>query len=170
MLELKNVSFEVTEENNRKEIIRDVSAVIDDSKFIVITGPNGGGKSTLAKLIAGIEKPTSGKIFFDGTDITDLDIAKRARLGISFAFQQPVRFKGIQVLDLLRMAAGRRIAISDACEYLSEVGLCANEYISREAEADRNRHSAGERDKAFHFRRTGSGHRSLEFPEFDSGL
>ena len=132
MLELKNVSFEVTEENNRKEIIRDVSAVIDDSKFIVITGPNGGGKSTLAKLIAGIEKPTSGKIFFDGTDITDLDIAKRARLGISFAFQQPVRFKGIQVLDLLRMAAGRRIAISDACEYLSEVGLCANEYISRE--------------------------------------
>lgn len=84
MLELKNVSFEVTEENNRKEIIRDVSAVIDDSKFIVITGPNGGGKSTLAKLIAGIEKPTSGKIFFDGTDITDLDIAKRARLGISF--------------------------------------------------------------------------------------
>ena len=132
MLELKNVSFEVTEENNRKEIIRDVSAVIDDSKFIVITGPNGGGKSTLAKLIAGIEKPTSGKIFFDGTDITDLDIAKRARLGISFAFQQPVRFKGIQVLDLLSMAAGRRIAISDACEYLSEVGLCANEYISRE--------------------------------------
>ena len=132
MLELKNVSFEVTEENNRKEIIRDVSAVIGDSKFIVITGPNGGGKSTLAKLIAGIEKPTSGKIFFDGTDITDLDIAKRARLGISFAFQQPVRFKGIQVLDLLRMAAGRRIAISDACEYLSEVGLCANEYISRE--------------------------------------
>ena len=132
MLELKNVSFEVTEENNRKEIIRDVSAVIDDSKFIVITGPNGGGKSTLAKLIAGIEKPTSGKIFFDGTDITDLDIAKRARLGISFAFQQPVRFKGIQVLDLLRMAVGRRIAISDACEYLSEVGLCANEYISRE--------------------------------------
>ena len=132
MLELKNVSFEVTEENNRKEIIRDVSAVIGDSKFIVITGPNGGGKSTLAKLIAGIEKPTSGKIFFDGTDITDLDIAKRARLGISFAFQQPVRFKGIQVLDLLRMAAGRRIAISDACKYLSEVGLCANEYISRE--------------------------------------
>lgn len=94
MLELKNVSFEVTEENNRKEIIRDVSAVIDDSKFIVITGPNGGGKSTLAKLIAGIEKPTSGKIFFDGTDITDLDIAKRARLGISFAFQQPGPLQG----------------------------------------------------------------------------
>ena len=129
MLELKNVSFEVTEENNRKEIIRDVSAVIDDSKFI-ITGPNGGGNSTLAKLIAGIEKPTSGKIFFDGTDITDLDIAKRARLGISFAFQQPVRFKGIQVLDLLRMAAGRRIAISDACEYLSED--CAPMNISAE--------------------------------------
>ncbi len=132
MLELKNVSFEVTEENSRKEIIRDVSAVIEDSKFVVITGPNGGGKSTLAKLIAGIEKPTSGKICFDGTDITDLDITERAKLGISFAFQQPVRFKGIQVLDLLRIAAGRRIAIPDACEYLSEVGLCANEYINRE--------------------------------------
>ena len=135
MLELKNVSFEVTEENNRKEIIRDVSAVIGDSKFIVITGPNGGGKSTLAKLIAGIEKPTSGKIFFDGTDITDLDIAKRARLGISFAFQQPVRFKGIQVLDLIRLAAKRKMSAADACEYLSEVGLCAKDYINREVNA-----------------------------------
>ena len=132
MLELKNVSFEVTEENDRKEIIHNVSAVIDDQKFVVITGPNGGGKSTLAKLIAGIEKPTSGKIYFDGTDITDMSITERAKLGVSFAFQQPVRFKGIQVLDLLRIAAGRRIAIPDACEYLSEVGLCAQDYINRE--------------------------------------
>ena len=128
MLELKNVSFEVTEENDRKEIIHNVSAVIDDQKFVVITGPNGGGKSTLAKLIAGIEKPTSGKIYFDGTDITDMSIAERAKLGVSFAFQQPVRFKGIQVLDLLRIAAGRRIA-------LSEVGLCAQDYINREVNA-----------------------------------
>ncbi len=135
MLTLENVSFEVQEEKGQKEIIRDMNLTIDDHKFIVITGPNGGGKSTLAKLIAGIEKPTSGKIFFEGTDITDMGITERANLGISFAFQQPVRFKGIQVLDLIRLAAKKNLSVADACEYLSEVGLCARNYIKREVNA-----------------------------------
>lgn len=132
MLELRNISFEVPKENGQKEIIRDVSFKIDEHKFVVITGPNGGGKSTLAKLIAGIEKPTAGRIFFNGEDITDKSITERANMGISFAFQQPVRFKGIHVLDLIRMAAGRNMSAADACEYLSEVGLCAKDYINRE--------------------------------------
>lgn len=135
MLELKNVSFEVSEEKGRKEIIRDVNLKVDKNKFVVITGPNGGGKSTLAKLIAGIERPTSGQIFFDGEDITEKSITERARMGISFAFQQPVRFKGIQVLDLIRLAAGRNMSAADACQYLSEVGLCAKDYINREVNA-----------------------------------
>lgn len=105
MLELKNVSFEVSDEKAQKEIIRGINLKIDDNKFVVITGPNGGGKSTLAKLIVGIEKPTSGQILFNGEDITEKSITERAKMGISFAFQQPVRFKGIQVLDLIRMAA-----------------------------------------------------------------
>lgn len=105
MLELKNVSFGVEDEKGKKEIIKDISLTVDEKKFVVITGPNGGGKSTLAKLIAGIEKPTSGKIYFNGEDITDKTITERANMGISFAFQQPVRFKGIQVLDLIRIAA-----------------------------------------------------------------
>lgn len=135
MLELKNVSFEVSEEKGRKEILRDVNLKVDKNKFVVITGPNGGGKSTLAKLIAGIEKPTSGQIIFDGEDITEKSITERARMGISFAFQQPVRFKGIQVLDLIRLAAGRNMSAADACQYLSEVGLCAKDYINREVNA-----------------------------------
>ena len=135
MLELRNVSFGVEEENTQKEIIKDLSLTIDEHKLVVITGPNGGGKSTLAKLIAGIERPTSGQIFFQGTDITDLSITERAKLGISFAFQQPVRFKGIQVLDLIRIAAGKRLSAADACQYLSEVGLCAKDYINREVNA-----------------------------------
>ena len=108
MLELKNVSFEVSDEKAQKEIIRGINLKIDDNKFVVITGPNGGGKSTLAKLIVGIEKPTSGQILFNGEDITEKSITERAKMGISFAFRQPVRFKGIQVLDLIRMAAGRQ--------------------------------------------------------------
>lgn len=132
MLELKNVSFEV---EGQKEIIKNVSLTVDDNKFAVITGPNGGGKSTLAKLIAGIETPTSGVIYLDGEDITEKSITERANMGISFAFQQPVRFKGIQVLDLLRLSAGRRLSAADACEYLSEVGLCAKDYINREVNA-----------------------------------
>ena len=118
-----------------KEIIKDISFVIPDGKFTVITGPNGGGKSTLAKLIAGIQKPTSGQILWDGQDITEMSITDRARMGISYAFQQPVRFKGITVLDLIRLAKGEEISISGACEYLSQVGLCAKDYINREVNA-----------------------------------
>ena len=135
MLTLENVSFEVREEKGQKEIIRDMNLSIDDHKFVVITGPNGGGKSTLAKLIAGIEKPTAGKVYFDGTDITQMGVTERANLGISFAFQQPVRFKGIQVLDLIRLAAKKNLSAVDACQYLSEVGLCAKDYINREVNA-----------------------------------
>ena len=135
MLELKNISFEVSEEKGKKEILKDISLKIDQNKFIVITGPNGGGKSTLAKLIAGIEKPTAGQILFNGEDITEKSITERARMGISFAFQQPVRFKGIRVSDLLRLAAGKDMSAADACQYLSEVGLCAKDYINREVNA-----------------------------------
>ncbi len=135
MLELKNISFEVEADKDTKGILKDINLKLDDNKFIAITGPNGGGKSTLAKVIAGIEKPTSGRILLDGEDITDLGITQRAKLGISYAFQQPVRFKGVTVLDLLRLAAGKRISVMGACEYLSEVGLCARDYINREVNA-----------------------------------
>lgn len=134
MLELKNVSFEVPQGNDEKGILKNISVTIDDSKFIAITGPNGGGKSTLAKIIAGIYKPTSGQIIFDGQDITDMSITDRAKSGISFAFQQPVRFKGIKVKDLIKLAAGDNISVSGACEYLAEVGLCARDYINREVD------------------------------------
>ena len=132
MLELKNISFTVGEEKDEKTIIRDLSLTIDNGKFVVITGPNGSGKSTLARIIMGIEKPSAGKIIFDGQDITNLNITERAKLGISFALQQPVRFKGIRVHDLLQIAAGKKLSINDACDYLSEVGLCARDYIDRE--------------------------------------
>ena len=135
MLELKELSFQVETEGKGKEIIRNVSLTVPERKLIVITGPNGGGKSTLAKLIAGIEKPTGGRIFFGGEDITDRNVTERARMGISFAFQQPVRFKGIRVLDLIRIAAGKQLSIADACEYLSSVGLCARDYVDREVNA-----------------------------------
>ena len=135
MLELKNVSFMVDENGQDKEIIRGVSLTIPDKKVVVVTGPNGGGKSTLARLIAGIEKPTAGKIYFNGEDITEKSITERAKLGIGFAFQQPVRFKGVYVLDLLRIAAGKNISVGDACGYLSSVGLCARDYIEREVNA-----------------------------------
>lgn len=139
MLELRNICFQVPDEksHNAKEkgILKDVSFKLEDNQFVVITGPNGGGKSTLAKIIAGIEKPTSGQIFWDGEDITDMSITERARLGISYAFQQPVRFKGVTVFDLIRLAAGKEISIADACQYLSKVGLCAKDYIKREVNA-----------------------------------
>lgn len=132
MLELKNISFTADNDGEEKEIIKDISLTIDDDKFTVITGPNGGGKSTLAKIIAGIQKPLSGQLFLDGQDITDMSITDRAKAGIGFAFQQPVRFKGLTVLDLLRIASGKTIKVSEACSYLSEVGLCAKDYINRE--------------------------------------
>lgn len=134
MLELKNISFSAESDRGAKEILKDISIKFDDG-FIAITGPNGGGKSTLAKIIAGIEKPTCGKIYLDGEDITDLSVTERAKKGISFAFQQPVRFKGITVNDLIRLAAGRDITVSEACDYLSQVGLCARDYINREVNA-----------------------------------
>ena len=128
MLELQNISFE---RENRK-ILNDINLKIDTNKFIAITGPNGSGKSTLVKIIMGIEKPDSGKIIFQGKDITELKIEKKANLGISFAFQQPVKFKGMTVFDLLRIASKKEITKKEACEILSQVGLCAREYVDRE--------------------------------------
>lgn len=134
MLELKNISFTAKTDNGDKEILDNISLKFDN-EFIAITGPNGGGKSTLAKIIAGINKPTSGKIMLDGEDITDLSVTDRAKRGISFAFQQPVRFKGITVKDLIALASGKNISVGEACDYLSKVGLCARDYINREVNA-----------------------------------
>ena len=135
MLELKNISFNVDQEGQDKEIIRDLSLTLPDGQLTVVTGPNGGGKSTLARLIAGIEKPASGQILWNGQDITGWGVTERAKAGIAFAFQQPVRFKGIQVFDLIRLASGKSISVADACQYLSRVGLCARDYIDREVNA-----------------------------------
>lgn len=129
MLQLEHISYLVDDGN--KEIIKDISLNIEE-RFVALTGPNGGGKSTLAKIIAGIITPTSGKIYLDGQDITDLNITERANAGISFAFQQPVRFKGITVKDLIMLASGKTISMTEACSILSEVGLCARDYINRE--------------------------------------
>lgn len=134
MLELRDLYYSVDDNGVTKDIINGINLCIDDKKFVAITGPNGGGKSTLARLIAGIVKPTSGKIIYNGTDITDMSITDRAKLGVSFAFQQPVRFKGIKVIDLIRLAAGEKLSTSGACEYLSAVGLCARDYINRDVD------------------------------------
>ena len=132
MLELKNISYKVVDEkNNEKEILKNINLKIEDG-FVAITGPNGSGKSTLAKIIAGIIKPTSGSIILDGKDITEMSITERANNGVSFAFQQPVKFKGITVKKLITLAAGKEISTAEACSYLSEVGLCARDYINRE--------------------------------------
>ena len=135
MLELQHLSFRVDTEGQDKEILEDINLIIPNGKLIVITGPNGGGKSTTARIIAGIEKPTEGRILLDGEDVTELGVTERARAGIAFAFQQPVRFKGIKVRDLIRLAAGKKISTGEACSYLSAVGLCARDYIDREVNA-----------------------------------
>lgn len=138
MLELKNISYSVNVieqgKKQKKEILKNISIKFDTNKYYCITGPNGSGKSTLAKIIMGIVKPTGGNIYFDGKDITNLSITERAKLGISFAFQQPVKFKGLTVKDLLTLASGTEIDMNTACKYLSDVGLCARDYISREVD------------------------------------
>ena len=135
MLELKNISFNVSDDRGEKEIISNLSLTVEDGRFLVITGPNGGGKSTLAKLIMGIEKPTGGKILWNGTDITDLSITERAKLGIGYAFQQPPRFKGLTVRDLLSLAHGSTLPEDQCCAYLTNVGLCSKDYLNREVDA-----------------------------------
>ena len=139
MLELQHISYRVSETtpsgaHRETDILTDVNLTIDE-RFVAITGPNGSGKSTLAKIIAGIITPTEGRLLLDGEDITDLSITERARKGISFAFQQPVRFKGITVKDLISLSAGKSLSTGEACEYLAEVGLCAKEYVNREVNA-----------------------------------
>ena len=134
MLELKNVGYTVKDELGEKEILKNINLTLNE-RFVAFTGPNGGGKSTLAKVIAGIIKPTTGRIYLDGEDITNLSITERANKGISYAFQQPVRFKGITVRDLINIAVGKTLKVADACAYLSEVGMCARDYINREVNA-----------------------------------
>lgn len=134
MLELRNICYSAENDGVKKDIIKNVSLKLNE-KFIAFTGPNGGGKSTLAKIIMGIIKPTSGRIIFDGKDVTDLSVTDRAKAGIAFAFQQPVKFKGITVTDLIEIASGKKLSVSEICGYLSEVGLCAREYVDREINA-----------------------------------
>ena len=134
MLELRHVTYRVKDEQGEKTILNDITLSLNE-RFVAFTGPNGGGKSTLAKVIAGIIAPTEGQIFWEGEDVTSLSVTERARKGISYAFQQPVRFKGLTVRDLISIAAGKNANISDACAYLSEVGLCARAYLDREVNA-----------------------------------
>lgn len=135
MLELNHISFAVENGAGQAEILRDVSLTVPDGRFFVITGPNGGGKSTLAKIIMGIEKPTEGTILYNGKDITEMDVTNRARLGISYGFQQPPRFKGMKVSDLLSCAAGKTLSKADGCQFLTQVGLCSREYIDRDVDS-----------------------------------
>ncbi len=135
MLELKNISFSVDTPEGRNDIIKDISLTVEDGKLLVLTGPNGGGKTTLAKIIMGLVTPTSGQILWNGEDVTGLNITERAKKGISYGFQQPPRFKGIKVRDLLSIASGKRILPkTEACSYLTQVGLCANDYLDRDVD------------------------------------
>ncbi len=135
MLELKNISFNVSDEAGEKEILTDISLTLEDGKFLVITGPNGGGKSTLAKVIMGIQQPTGGQILWNGIDITNMSITERAKLGIGYAFQHPPRFKGLSVRDLLSLAHGEALPEDQCCAYLTNVGLCSKDYLNREVDA-----------------------------------
>ncbi|MBQ6059186.1 MAG: ATP-binding cassette domain-containing protein [Clostridia bacterium] len=135
MLEIKNLRFSVPGENSPVEILKGIDLSVEQGKLVVITGPNGGGKSTLAKNIMGVNIPTGGQILFNGQDVTHLTITERARLGISYGFQQPPRFKGLTVHDLLAMAAGRNLTRNESCQYLTQVGLCAKDYVDREVNA-----------------------------------
>ncbi len=132
MLEIKNLCFRVSDVKGELDIINDVSLTVPDGKFMVITGPNGGGKSTLARLIMGLETPTSGSIIYNGTDITNMSVTDRAKLGIGYAFQQPPRFKGLTVMKMLSLAAGKTLTEKECCAYLSRVGLCSAEFVKRE--------------------------------------
>ena len=135
MLELKHISYSVREGDEQLDILKDISLTIDDHKLVVFTGPNGGGKTTLAKIIMGLVTPTSGQILWNGQDVTDLTITERARLGISYGFQQPPRFKGLTVRDLLTLASGdKQLSKDKCCQYLTRVGLCANDYLDREVD------------------------------------
>ena len=135
MLEIKHLSFAVQDEKGVNDILHDVNLTVEDNKLVVVTGPNGGGKTTLAKAVMGLVKPTSGQILWNGVDITDMSITERARLGVSYGFQQPPRFKGMKVRDLLALAAGNeRLSRADQCQFLNKVGLCANDYIDRDVD------------------------------------
>jgi len=134
MLTLKNLSLTAADAQGRADIVKNVSLDVEDGKFLVITGPNGGGKTTLAKLIMGLATPTGGQIFLDGEDITGLSITDRAKRGISYSFQQPPRFKGMKVSDLLTIAAGKALSHDKACSYLTQVGLCARDYLNRDVD------------------------------------
>ena len=135
MLELRSVGYTVHEGDTKLDILKDISLTIDDHKLVVFTGPNGGGKTTLAKIIMGLVQPTSGQIIWNGQDITNLGITERARLGISYGFQQPPRFKGLTVRDLLTLASGdEKMSKDRCCQYLTKVGLCANDYLDREVD------------------------------------
>ena len=135
MLEIKHLSFTVEDEKGVNGILKDVNLTVEDNKFVVVTGPNGGGKTTLAKAIMGLVKPTEGQILWNGVDITDMSITERARLGVSYGFQQPPRFKGMKVRDLLALAAGNEtLSRADQCQFLNKVGLCANDYIDRDVD------------------------------------
>ena len=134
MLTLKNISLTAPDAQGRADILKNVSLDVADGRFLVVTGPNGGGKTTLAKLIMGLMTPTAGQIFFDGEDITARSITERARLGISYSFQQPPRFKGMKVSDLLTIAAGKKLSHDEACSYLTQVGLCARDYLGRDVD------------------------------------
>ncbi len=136
MLEIKNLSYRVEGEDGTLDILRDISLTIEDNKFVVITGPNGGGKTTLAKAIMGLVPVSGGQILWNGTDVTELSVTERARMGISYGFQQPPRFKGLRVRDLLALASGNdKLTVDECCQYLTRVGLCAGDYIDREVDS-----------------------------------